>query len=643
MKKVIIPMIYTFLIILVFGLVVNAVSSLNVPQPESESELASYDLSRDCVLVTSRLAQVYNNMLLTPDEARELEPNGDTVEFEHYATFRFTVRVKEGAVYGIAVNNPDYAVKIYVDGVLLKSVGTVADNKEDFVPTAAACEVFFAGKGDTAEIVVQQANFNHYKNYGLKFRLGAAEKVSLAFREYLLSNMTIAVVLLTAFLMNLGALLCFRDRKDLFWFTLLCLFAAVCEAVPKVTSYFIPNLNWYLSHKLETGSMTLLMLSLVMYMATRFKEYTEKTAKWIAIGVSIAVAALFWLTPSTVYSRCNELAIIAFAVSFLPMIILMTIRIFKNWKTISESERLSFWGFLLVIVFTVLYVLIYFGVSIHSMMQTMTGISLFVFFNTIALAMDFSEARLQLEQAEVRKRELVRANELLTGIDGIRESFLADLSHELKTPLTVIATNAYYASRQVSLGVADEATADRLGSVEREAVRLGELVERLRKSATEQYSEKYEELDMRFILNAAADFCNPLCARNGNTLTSNCGENIKAYSSRNVLFHCLYNLISNSTRHCRDSAIEMLCERNGDGWLTVSVRDHGDGMTDEAMEHAFDRGFSGDSSTGIGLPLCRELVEKSGGSMWLEHTPGGGLTARLTVKEAEEHAEDSAD
>ena len=45
---------------------------------------------------------------------------------------------------------------------------------------------------------------------------------------------------------------------------------------------------------------------------------------------------------------------------------------------------------------------------------------------------------------------------------------------------------------------------------------------------------------------------------------------------------------------------------------------------------AFDRGYSGDKGTGIGLALCREITENNGGSVVLSDTPGGGLTVTVT-------------
>ena len=72
--------------------------------------------------------------------------------------------------------------------------------------------------------------------------------------------------------------------------------------------------------------------------------------------------------------------------------------------------------------------------------------------------------------------------------------------------------------------------------------------------------------------------------------------------------------------------------------VVVSVTDHGPGLVGEAADRAFERFFRADPSrtretggAGLGLAVARTMVEAQGGHMWVEPTPGGGLTARIAL------------
>ncbi|NJK98293.1 MAG: HAMP domain-containing histidine kinase [Bacteroidales bacterium] len=98
------------------------------------------------------------------------------------------------------------------------------------------------------------------------------------------------------------------------------------------------------------------------------------------------------------------------------------------------------------------------------------------------------------------------------------------------------------------------------------------------------------------------------------------------------------NLISNAVKFTPDGGtIEILAEEDGD-YTILSVKDNGVGIPDEDMAKIFkideqfsNTGTQGEKGSGLGLLLCREMVQKNGGEIWVESIIGHGTTFSFTL------------
>jgi signal transduction histidine kinase len=105
----------------------------------------------------------------------------------------------------------------------------------------------------------------------------------------------------------------------------------------------------------------------------------------------------------------------------------------------------------------------------------------------------------------------------------------------------------------------------------------------------------------------------------------------------------LQNLISNSIKFSKNfSRIEVFTKKAGKGFVQVNVRDYGVGIADENQHKIFSldshfstAGTAEEEGTGLGLILCKELVEKQGGTISFVSEPGKGSTFSFTVPSAE--------
>ncbi len=115
------------------------------------------------------------------------------------------------------------------------------------------------------------------------------------------------------------------------------------------------------------------------------------------------------------------------------------------------------------------------------------------------------------------------------------------------------------------------------------------------------------------------------------------------YADRNMVDTVIRNLISNAMKFTEaEGTIEVTARQRDDGMIEVAVADTGRGMSEENQAKLFridvkyiSVGTAGEKGSGLGLLLCKELVETNGGDLWVESEEGTGTTFRFTLPQAE--------
>lgn len=628
-KTLFLGIIYALIITTVFGLLFTLTDGGVKHKVSSRADIEDLQCDGVC-FVPLKYAEIYNNRLFGHGDFADGGSGlpSDKTDFENFLTYRFFLRTEPGSAYGFFSKKSDYAMKVFADGVLIAETGRVADDPDDFVPSAGSPRGSFTAAAEETEIIIQQANFNHRMHYDTEIMIGPERDINRYSVLFYIGRTVIFISLITVGLMNLGMYFFFDQKKKLLYLTCLCFAGALNYATPYLVDFISGGINWYISHRVEYCSKILISFFVVAYADAVFEGGINKYLKRIFMAYSAACLLITVIMPSDFYTGISTAGAYILVLLLAVMLANLAVSFKKDRVEIEKYDGLIIYGFIILMLFSFIE-LIDPPVEFLKFIQTETGIVVFTFINTVALALDFNETRRQLDEAIIREKELLQTNEAMVKIGNMRDAFFADLSHELKTPLTVIGNISALTKYQLKNGIANERTVSDLEKAENEAVRLGKMVDNLKlKSVTkfENNGEKTE--DLAETLNYAADFCLPLCKRYNNRISVACGESIKADISEDLIFHCMYNLISNASRHCRNSVIELSGKAEGDK-VMIAVTDHGDGMTGSEMEKAFNRGYSGDSGTGIGLTLCREIAEDNGGSILLSDTPGGGLTVTI--------------
>ncbi|HLF41687.1 MAG TPA: HAMP domain-containing sensor histidine kinase [Acidimicrobiia bacterium] len=220
--------------------------------------------------------------------------------------------------------------------------------------------------------------------------------------------------------------------------------------------------------------------------------------------------------------------------------------------------------------------------------------------------------------------------------------FLADASHELRTPLTSIQGFA----ELFRLGP-DQDHVDLpviLRRIEQESGRMKRLVEDLLLLARLDETRPAQRVPVDLAVLAADACSDAVAAAPDRPVTLDAPEPVVVQGDRDHLRQAIANLVANALRHTpAGTPLEVVArlERDGDAGArraVVSVRDHGPGLGEEALAHAFDRFWRADAArvghgAGLGLAIVAGIAEEHGGEAEAANAPGGGavFTLRLPV------------
>lgn len=227
-------------------------------------------------------------------------------------------------------------------------------------------------------------------------------------------------------------------------------------------------------------------------------------------------------------------------------------------------------------------------------------------------------------------------NEMATRLESLvaaQRSFVADASHQLRTPLTAL---------QLRLeNLADDAEPeDRVGveAAITEIHRLSRLVDGLLAIARAEAGTSHPEtVDLAELARQRTTAWNPLAAESGIEIAIEAPPSALARAVPGAVEQILDNLLANALDATTEGkSVAVSVTGSGDTW-ELHVRDQGHGMPAEDLERAFDRFYSKGKQgrgSGLGLAIVRQLATAGGGAAALHAAPGGGVDAVVTLSRA---------
>ena len=222
-------------------------------------------------------------------------------------------------------------------------------------------------------------------------------------------------------------------------------------------------------------------------------------------------------------------------------------------------------------------------------------------------------------------------------LEQVRRDFVANASHELKTPLTSIRG---YAETLLDDDPPEKLKLEFLTSIRKNTLRLEHLVEDLldlSKLESGGWTGRRESVDTKEVAQEAWQVVRDIEGKEG--ISFDILGDLRVMGDREGLFHVFRNLLENSIRHTDSGgSINVSMVLTQDSMVEVVISDDGDGIPAESLPRIFERFYRADSArardfggTGLGLAIVRHLVSEMGGEVVAESQLGQGTTVRFTV------------
>ncbi|MDX1645305.1 MAG: ATP-binding protein, partial [Thermoanaerobaculia bacterium] len=226
-------------------------------------------------------------------------------------------------------------------------------------------------------------------------------------------------------------------------------------------------------------------------------------------------------------------------------------------------------------------------------------------------------------------------------LDETRRDFVANVSHEIKTPLTAIRGYAETLKEGAleDPEVALKFTERVLGQCQRLEALLADLLPLARMEATEQDSLETEAVELDALIEHAAELVRPRAERREIAIELDLAQEMPPYEGdHDALEQLVLNLLDNAVKYNRDGGEVRVTLRSSDDEIRLEVTDTGIGIPPESVPRVFERFYRVDKGrareeggTGLGLALVKHAAKLHGGTVELDSRLGSGSTFRVVL------------
>lgn len=592
-------------------------------------DITAVDLSDKVVNIRNSWDFYPNRLYTSQDFASGLAvaEEADDQETYPYGTYRLVIRAQPRQYYTLCSYSIDYSTQVFVNGVAVCAFGQVADNAADSVPQIGYMTIpLYSGETGEIEIIYQYANFVHRDGGFIQPTYLSTPQNMESFKEgNNLASLTLSggMALLFLYFLLCAAV---QRRWDFLLLGICCLLMALRDQNFFHIHFLGPAFSWYVSYRLFIAVTSLLPGMLLFLMGSFYPGATKRLPALLYAAVLALAAVLIALLP-TVHLVTVCVAAWLSAIPYLCYLAWGIVGYYLRRKTFALVDALTISGFMVLITAVALEGLFVNSSSAVSRYGVMPiGMLVFVLLTAVSISLRIQSQKEAL--AESRSR-----SEMLEQMNKMNLDFLHKVAHELKTPLTVISGYAQLTSLQIAANHISSETPENLKTIQQEALRLADMVTKLMEySYGKEDNVQFSTVEVGPLLESVQAICTPMCLKNNNRVSvwgKSCAD---CYGNGAMLLQIFINLVVNANRHTKNGTITISAsDTESREYVVFRVADTGSGISEELLPHIFEKGYSGDGGSGLGLTICREAVEVHGGTLKVERTGPDGTVFAFTV------------
>ncbi|MBR7795194.1 MAG: hybrid sensor histidine kinase/response regulator [Bacillota bacterium] len=567
-------------------------------------------------------AKAVNHFITVPEKSQN---SVDKRSPYGYGTYRLQVLLPKSKekLYGVQIQRIASAFDIYISGKLIGGSGKPAKYPNQYKPESLPFSTFFQTEANTMEIIIHVANYDYHSGGIIKpIKFGTAQAINHETNSLKnLEVMTFIILLLHcvyAFILYIIG----NRKTELVYFSLVLIssmFATLLDD-SKLLLHWLP-INYEWSIKLNyIPYIYINLFALLFIKQVLFNSKQVLLSRWILILFCVlSIVLLVSPFPYTFY-----IGRITLKLSYIPYIYTIVL----IWKSIRNGKRDAI--YLLLSVISMVNSTVWGAIKGKWLELTYYPFDIIIAVILFACYL----FRLHLHIAKQNERQAIE----LKRVDKIKDEFLANAAHELRNPLHGIINIAETILTSGSFSIKDKEHLQLLVMIGRRmSYTLNDILDITRLKEPNVQLQK-QRVHVQTITNGVVDMLQFMTQRKPITFKVVIPESFPyVFADENRLIQILFNLLHNAVKYSDEGTITVTASRKNH-MAIIHITDTGRGMDNRTLQKIFlpyeqenTDTNSGIGGIGLGLSICKQLIELHGGSIHVESTPGKGSIFSFTL------------